>query len=139
MNPSIQIFKNPQFGEIRTIIPDSGEPLFVGRDVAIALGYSDPVAAIIQHVDNDDKAKHHITDSLGREQLTTAINESGVYSLVFGSKLETAKLFKKWVTSEVLPTIRKTGGYMIAKPEDTLKQGIIDYPWLLFGIRFNKD
>jgi len=106
----IQIFNNPQFGQIRAI-EVNGEPYFVGIDVAKALGYENTNAAITQHVDLDDCVKHGVIDKLGRNQDTTIINESGVYSLVFGSKLLTAKVFKKWVTSEVLPTIRKHGAY----------------------------
>lgn len=114
----LRVFRNELFGVIRTIVIDD-EPYFVGRDVAIALGYSDPVAAISQHVENEDKAKHPIPDSQGFTQNTTIINESGFYSLVFGSKLPLAKEFKKWVTSDVLPSIRKTGGYIHTTDEDT--------------------
>jgi anti-repressor protein len=105
-------FKNEDFGEIRTMLVD-GVPYFVGRDVALALGYAKPRNAILQHVDNEDALKQGIPDSQGLMQQTTLINESGVYSLIFGSKLETAKSFKKWVTSEVLPSIRKTGSYSV--------------------------
>lgn len=107
---SIQSFNNPEFGEIRTIAIN-GEPWFVGKDVAAALGYEKERNAISKHVDEDDALKWGIKDSLGREQKTTIINESGLYSLIFGSKLETAKIFKRWVTSEILPTLRKTGMY----------------------------
>lgn len=106
----LQIFNNEEFGEIRTVEID-GEPWFVGKDVAQALGYSDTRKAVVMHVDEDDKTNCPITDSLGREQETTIINESGIYALVFGSKLESAKRFKHWITSEVLPAIRKTGSY----------------------------
>lgn len=112
MANDIQIFTNEEFGEIRTInIYD--EPWFVGKDVAEALGYSNSRKALADHVDDEDK-KDGVTirDSIGRDQTPILINESGVYSLVFGSKLENAKRFKRWVTSEVLPTIRKTGGYV---------------------------
>jgi anti-repressor protein len=105
-------FKNEDFGEIRTMLVD-GVPYFVGRDVALALGYAKPRNAILQHVDNEDALKQGIPDSQGFTQQTTLINESGVYSLIFGSKLETAKSFKKWVTSEVLPSIRKSGSYSV--------------------------
>lgn len=114
----IKIFNSPQFGEIRTI-EVSGQPYFVGNDVALALGYAKPRNAIMQHVDNEDALKRGIPDNQGFTQETTLINESGVYSLVFSSKLPTAKAFKKWVTSEVLPTIRKTGGYIATKQDDT--------------------
>lgn len=107
---NIQIFNNPDFGEIRTIMID-GEPWFVGRDVAMALGYEKQRNAIQKHVDADDALKWGIEDALGRKQETTIINESGLYSLIFGSKLESAKKFKRWVTSEVLPSVRKTGQF----------------------------
>lgn len=107
----LQIFQSEEFGTIRTVTIDN-EPWFVGKDVAEALGYAKPQNAIATHVEEDDSLKQGITDNLGREQETTLINESGVYSLVFGSKLESARRFKRWVTSEVLPAIRKTGGYV---------------------------
>jgi prophage antirepressor-like protein len=117
-------FKNEDFGEIRTMLVD-GVPYFVGRDVALALGYAKPRNAILQHVDNEDALKQGIPDSQGFIQQTTLINESGVYSLIFGSKLETAKSFKKWVTSEVLPSIRKSGSYSVIPSyqiEDPIKR-----------------
>lgn len=110
MRNGLQIFQNQQFGQIRVV--ELEQPYFVGRDVASALGYKNPVAAMTQHVDNEDSVKYAIPDNQGLSQNTTLINESGVYSLVFGSKLETAKAFKRWVTSEVLPMIRKHGGYL---------------------------
>lgn len=126
---NIQIFNNPEFGEVRTVVID-GEPWFVGRDVANALGYSRERDAISNHVDKDDAVKHGVTDSMGREQQTTIINESGLYSLIFGSKLPSAKKFKRWVTSEVLPSLRKTGGYKIPQtiPEQIqlLAQGNVE-------------
>lgn len=107
----IQIFNNKEFGSIRTVNID-GEPWFVGKDVANALGYSNNRKAISDHVGEEDKRDGvTIRDSIGREQNPILINESGLYSLIFGSKLESAKRFKHWVTSEVLPTIRKTGSY----------------------------
>lgn len=114
----ITIFNNPEFGDVRTVMID-GEPWFVGRDVANALGYARERDAIANHVDKDDAVKHGVTDSIGREQQTTVINESGLYSLIFGSKLESAKKFKKWVTSEVLPQLRKTGSYGTPKLPQT--------------------
>lgn len=90
----------------------NGEPWFVGKDVADKLGYAKPLNAIATHVDEDDSLKQGLTDSLGRMQETILINESGLYSLILSSKLPSAKKFKRWVTSEVLPTIRKTGGYV---------------------------
>lgn len=106
----LQIFKSPEFGEIRTT-EINGEPFFVGRDIAEALGYTNPRKAIIDHVEDDDKGVTKC-DTLGGEQEMTIINESGLYSLILSSKLPTAKQFKHWVTSEVLPAIRKTGGYI---------------------------
>lgn len=95
---------------MRTVTIDD-ETWFVGKDVANALGYERATKAIQDHVDDDDKDEVPIQDSIGRMQKTPVINESGLYALIFGSKLESAKRFKHWVTSEVLPTIRKTGGY----------------------------
>lgn len=136
----IQIFENAEFGKIRTIVIDD-EPWFIGKDVAAALGYTDTRQAIRKHVDVEDRTNvmerrndapspksftsgedgtkgmeernvtPSIKDSLGREQYPVYINESGVYALVFGSKLPTARAFKRWVTHEVLPAIRKTGSY----------------------------
>ena len=108
---NIMTFVNEEFGSIRSMIIN-GEPWFVGRDIAIILGYSKPRNALALHVDEDDALKQGVTDNLGRTQETTVINESGFYSLVLASKLPNAKKIKKWVTSEVLPTIRKTGGYV---------------------------
>lgn len=104
-------FESEEFGKIRTVEKD-GEPWFVGRDVAIALGYAKPQNAIPKFVDTDDALKQGITDNLGRIQDTTIINESGVYSLILSSKLESAKRFKRWVTHEVIPSIRKNGAYI---------------------------
>lgn len=112
--PIITTFVNQEFGKVRTLFLNN-EPYFVGKDIAEILGYAKPQNAISEHVDEDDALKQGITDSLGRIQNTTLINESGVYSLVFGSKLPAAKKFKRWVTSEVLPSIRKSGGYSIPK------------------------
>lgn len=106
----IKIFENPEFGSIRTLQKD-GEPWFVGKDVAAALGYSNPRKAIADHVDEEDKGVTNCY-TLGGNQNMTIINESGLYSLILSSRLPTAKKFKHWVTSEVLPSIRKTGGYI---------------------------
>ena len=106
----LQIFNNEEFGQIRTVTIDN-EPWFVGKDVAEALGYERGAKAIYDHVELEDKDEIPIQDSIGRMQKTPIINESGLYALIFGSKLESAKRFKHWVTSEVLPSIRKTGGY----------------------------
>lgn len=110
----LMIFSNPEFGEIRTVEVD-GEPWLVGKDVAQALGYTNPRKAFADHVDDEDKRQEDgvtIRDSMGREQHPTIINESGLYSLVLSSKLPGAKKFKRWVTSEVIPSIRKHGAYM---------------------------
>ena len=107
----IKIFENPEFGAVRTLEKDN-EMWFVGKDVARALGYAKPLNAVAVHVEEDDSLKQGLTDSLGRTQETIVINESGVYSLIFASKLSSAKRFKHWVTSVILPSIRKTGGYI---------------------------
>ena len=113
MKTEIQIFKHEQFGEIRTMVDEKGEPWFVGKDVARRLGYINHRKALRDHVDEEDR-KDGVTirDSIGRDQEATFINESGLYSLILASKLPQAKAFKRWVTSEVLPQIRKTGGYI---------------------------
>ena len=116
----IQIFKNDEFGQVRTLVIDN-EPYFVGKDVAEVLGYAKPQNAISTHVDEDDTLKQGIIDNLGRMQQTTVINESGLYSLILSSKLPNAKKFKRWVTSEVLPSIRKTGFYQIPKMSKELQ------------------
>lgn len=130
----IKTFNNPMFGDIRaTVIND--EPYFVGKDVAEALGYENSSKAVRDHVDDEDKkmgvqnVTPSIVDSLGRTQYPTFINESGVYAMVFGSKLDKAKEFKRWVTSEVLPSIRKHGAYatsatiesIIANPDNGIR------------------
>ena len=119
---NLQIFKNEELGEVRVVTIED-EPWFVGKDVAEVLGYEKPRNALSTHVDEDDALKWGITDSLGREQETTVINESGLYSLVLSSKLPTAKTFKRWITGEVLPSIRKHGAYMT--PE-TLEAAILN-------------
>ena len=105
----LQIFNSEEFGDIRTVTIDS-EPWFVGKDVATALGYANPKNAVPTHVSEEDKLSTQI-EYAGQRREVTVINESGLYALIFGSKLESAKRFKHWVTSEVLPTIRKTGSY----------------------------
>lgn len=107
----LQIFNNHEFGQMRTVSID-GEPWFVGKDVTAALGYQNASKALADHVDDDDKLNNETLVSLGQRG-GWLINESGLYSLVLSSKLPTAKKFKRWVTSEVLPAIRKTGGYHI--------------------------
>lgn len=115
------IFRNVEFGAIRTMSNEQGEPMFCARDVALALGYKKPENAIVQHVDADDSLKQGVVDSLGRKQQTTFINESGLYALILSSKLESAKRFKRWVTGEVLPAIRKQGGYLVVRNGETEK------------------
>ena len=110
MKSKIQIFKNEVFGEIRTCQVNN-QIMFVGKDVATALGYSNIRDALSKHVDSEDKGVAKC-DTLGGAQKITLINESGLYSLILSSKLPQAKAFKRWVTSEVLPQIRKTGGYI---------------------------
>lgn len=115
------IFKNPQFGEIRAVDID-GEPWFVGKDIAQVLGYGDTDQALRRHVDDEDKLTRQINGS-GQSRAMTFINESGLYSLILSSKLPTAKVFKRWVTSQVLPSIRKHGGYIAGQeglPPDQL-------------------
>lgn len=119
----LQVFNNAEFGSVRTTVVD-GEVVFVGKDVAQILGYVNPRQALAAHVDEDDKLQGDgvtIRDSIGREQPATLINESGLYSLILSSKMPNAKKFKRWVTSEVLPTIRKHGLYamdeVLANPD----------------------
>lgn len=125
----IQIFNNPEFGEVRTVMID-GEPWFAGIDVTRILGYKDNTSAM-RNVEDDDKIKgcSISTPSRGDQQMTV-INESGLYSLIFGSKLDSAKKFKRWVTSEVLPSLRKTGSYRVPQtiPEQIqlLAQGNVE-------------
>lgn len=110
----LQIFNSEEFGEVRTVTIDN-EPLFVGKDVALALGYSNASKAVSTHVEEEDRILKVLeADSQNGNVVktqTTLINESGLYALIFGSKLESAKRFKHWVTSEVLPTIHRTGSY----------------------------
>jgi len=121
MANEVQIFENAEFGKVRTIVKD-GEPYFVGKDVADILGYADTDQAIRKHVDEEDKLTRRFNGS-GQNREMTIINESGLYSLILSSKLPAAKKFKRWVTSEVLPSIRKTGSYTAkhAKPDDAMQ------------------
>ena len=112
-----QIFKHEVFGEIRAMTDEKGEVFFVGKDVATTLGYAKSRNALAAHVDEEDKKDALIQGPLGGTQKMTIINESGLYSLVLSSKLPKAKAFKRWVTSEVLPQIRKTGGYIPTRDE----------------------
>lgn len=109
MENELQLFQNPDFGGVRGLMID-GEPWLVGKDVALVLGYKNPQEAVRTHVDPDDKGVSEILTPGGKQNVPI-INESGLYSLIFSSKLPNAKKFKHWVTSEVLPAIRKTGQY----------------------------
>lgn len=117
----LQIFQNDEFGRVRTLLIEN-EPWFVGKDVAEALGYSVPNKAVREKVDSEDKGESKM-DTPGGKQKLIIINESGLYSLILSSKLPSAKKFKRWVTSEVLPALRKTGSYTIA-PEQTPQRQI---------------
>lgn len=120
----LQLFNNPEFGTVRAVEVD-GEPWFVGKDVAQALGYNDTDQALRKHVDDEDKLTRRF-DWSGQGRSMTTINESGLYSLVLSSKLPGAKKFKRWVTSEVLPTIRKTGGYQLPKDYPSALRALAD-------------
>lgn len=111
MTKELKVFKSEEFGSVR-VVEINNEPWFVGKDIAETLGYAKARNAIATHVDEDDKREAPIQGDLGGTQNMTIINESGLYSLILRSKLESAKRFKKWVTSEVLPSIRQTGGYI---------------------------
>lgn len=124
----MKIFENEEFGTIRTIVIN-GEPYFVGKDVAEALGYADAFGALKKHVPDEDKQNCQ-NDSFNSPRGMVVINESGLYALVFGSKLESAKRFKRWVTSEVLPTIRKHGAYMT----DITIEKMVENPDLLIEL-----
>ena len=117
---NIQIFQNQEFGAIRTISNEQGEAMFCAKDVCDALGYSNGRDAVRKHVDGEDKTTVAICDT-GSNYKSQAIfiNESGLYALILSSKLDSAKRFKHWVTSEVLPSIRKQGGYMMARPDES--------------------
>lgn len=118
----LQVFNNPEFGEIRTL-EINGEPWFAGKDIALALGYAKPTDAVRKLVDDEDRGLSKMGTPSGMQDLTI-INESGLYSLVLSSKLPNAKKFKRWVTSEVLPSIRKTGQY--SKASDTSKAALAE-------------
>lgn len=116
----LQIFNSPEFGQVRTIVKDD-EIWFVGKDVAETLGYSDTNKAVAMHVDDEDKQLNDKTSSSFGQRGATIINESGLYSLVLSSKLPKAKEFKRWITKEVIPSIRKHGGYVVNKPMNQLE------------------
>ena len=121
MTNDIKIFENPDFGQVRTTTGENGTPFFCAVDVCRALGYGNSREALRKHVMEDDVTKRDTIDSIGRKQHTSFINESGFYALVFSSKLPKAREFKHWVTSEVLPQIRKTGGYIPVSKQDDEK------------------
>ena len=123
---NLQIFKNEEFGQVRTMLIND-EPWFVGKDVTEILGYSNPSKALSDHVDEEDKLNNKSLSSLGQRG-GWIINESGLYSLILSSKLPTAKKFKKWVTSEVLPSIRKHGAYMT---NETLEEALTSPDFLI--------
>ena len=122
-NEIMKVFESEEFGKVRTL-DVNGEPYFVGKDIATILGYSNPSKAIIDRVDDDDKLSSQFSNS-GQAREMAIINESGLYSLVLSSKLPTAKKFKRWITSEVLPSIRKVGTYSIQQKPDSY---MIDNP-----------
>ena len=133
----IQIFKSEEFGQIRTV-DVNGEIYFVGKDVAAALGYLAERNAIAAHVDNDDKMTHRISAS-GQNRDMTIINESGLYSLVLSSGLPNAKKFKRWITTEVIPSIRKNGGYLANQENMTPEQIVANALIVAQNIIANKD
>ena len=108
-----------EFGAIRTMSNEQGDVMFVAKDVCDALKHSNSRKAVADMVDKDDVTRSYIVDSLGRKNHAIFINESGLYALILSSKLESARRSKHWVTSEVLPSIRKQGGYMVARPDET--------------------
>lgn len=129
----LQIFNHPDFGEVRTVTIND-EPWLVGKDVAQALGYQNPQKALRDHVDDDEKTVNESFTVNGTPAIL--INESGMYSLILSSKLPGAKEFKRWVTSEVLPSIRKHGAYM---PPETLEAAILSPDYLLKVVTALKD
>ena len=120
----VKIFNSEEFGDVRTVTIN-GDPWFVGKDVAAALGFTNPRDAISTHVFDEDKGVESI-DTLGGKQKMTVINESGLYALVFGSRLKSAQRFKHWVTSEVLPAIRKTGSYRAPQGKELLALAVLE-------------
>lgn len=123
----LKIFKDHRFGKIR-ILERNGEPWFVGKEIATTLGYSDVNKAVAMHVDIEDKKLNDKTSPSFGQRGTTLINESGLYSLVLSSKLPSAKAFKRWITSEVLPTIRRHGAYMT---EEAIQKAITEPDFLI--------
>lgn len=119
----IETFENQQFGKIRVAMTESNEPIFCASDVCKALGYANGRDAISNHTEGDDVVKYDTIDSLGRTQQMTYVTESGLYSLIFGSKLRSARHFKRWITTDVLPSIRKHGAYMT---DETIEKVLTD-------------
>lgn len=126
MTSELKVFENPTFGQVRTIEIDN-EPWFVGKDVAEALGYKNPQEAIRTHVESEDKGVSEILTPRGKQKMPV-INESGLYSLILSSKLPGAKEFKRWITHDVIPSIRKHGAYMT---QETLEAAILNPDYLL--------
>ena len=126
MNNQLIVFENPAFGKVRTVLID-GNPWFVGKDVAVILGYSNTSKALADHVDPEDKLNNESLSSLGQRG-GWLINESGLYSLILSSRMPKAKQFKRWVTSEVLPCIRKHGVYMT----DSLMDQVMQNPQIIY-------
>ena len=137
MNNEIKIFEHEQFGSVRTILID-GQPWFVGKDVAEALGYTNTRKALLDHVDLEDKNTVTIRDGNKGNPNQTIINESGVYCLIIKSKLETERQFKRWVTSEVLPSIRKYGMYATEQTIDNVLNGTEEAEKLFIQLKEEK-
>ena len=127
MENQLQIFSNPEFGEVRTKVDEKGEPWFCAKDVCDALGYKQTHKAVERHVDDEDGMKRPTPTTSGIQQMLY-VNESGLYSLILSSKLENAKRFKHWVTSEVLPAIRKHGAYFT---NDALERAVREPDFLI--------
>jgi len=126
MNENLQIFKNSEFGQVRVIVQENGEPLFCLADVCFILELTP--SKVVQRLEDDVLSKYPILDSLGRQQDTNFVNEEGLYDVILGSRKETTKPFRKWVTSEVLPSIRKTGQYSLQnKIPQTFAQALRAY------------
>ncbi|WP_142972404.1 phage antirepressor [Enterococcus faecium] len=121
----LEVFQNAEFGSVRVVVED-GVPYFVGKDVADVLGYSNSRKALLDHVDEKDKDGVTIRDAIGRDQNAVVINESGLYSLILSSKMPNAKKFKRWVTNEVLPSIRQHG---VFATDSFIKKSIEDPAW----------
>lgn len=136
---TLKIFENPAFGSVRITIDASNEPVFCATDVCTALGYSNGRKAVADHVDKDDVTKRDTIDSLGRTQQLTYVTESGLYALIFGSKQERAKEFKRWVTNDVLPSIHRTGFYTstAVPPQPTLADKIRTAKFLASFLNLN--